>query len=326
MLASIIMIVIGFGLLVAGGEVLVRGAVQLAERLKVSTFVIGAVIIGFGSSTPELVTSIEAGLLGVPGIALGNIVGSNILNILVVIGIAAMIAPITVGADHVRLDTVIVCALTAAFVGLCALLQLTPAIGAALLVVLTAYLVYAIRREVGVDPAVATPTENQAAPLAAVAQAAPQPSASGADAWTIALVLAGLGTLIFGGHLVVSAAVSLAGELGISEAIIGLTIVALGTSLPEIVTAVVAAVRRRPDVALGNVLGSCVFNLLAIGGAVAIISPADVPPEIQRFDNVVMLAAALLLLAAVSFARQIGRLAGALFLGSYAAYLTAIWP
>lgn len=261
-----------------------------------------------------------------PGIALGNIVGSNILNVLVVIGIAALIAPIAIAADHIRLDTVIVCALTAAFVGLCAFLQLTPVIGALLLVALTAYLVYAVRREAGSEPDVAGVTGPGTSGPAADSQADALRAGTSALVWTVGLVCAGLVTLVLGSHLVVSAAVSMAGQIGVSEAIIGLTIVAFGTSLPEIVTAVVAAVRRHADVALGNVLGSCMFNLLAIGGAIAIISPADVPDEIQRFDNVVMLAATLLLLAAVSFARQIGRPVGALFLGSYAAYLAVIWP
>ena len=140
------------------------------------------------------------------------------------------------------------------------------------------------------------------------------------------LVVAGLALLVFGGHLVVASAVSLAQTIGVGESIIGLTIVAFGTSLPEIVTAVVAAYRRHADVALGNVLGSCVFNLLAIGGAIAIISPADMPPEIVRFDNLVMLAAALLLLLTISLSRQINRPLGVVFLGGYAIYLTAIWP
>ena len=322
MLTSILLIVIGFALLVAGGEVLVRGAVQLAERLRVSAFVIGAVIIGFGSSTPELVTSIEAGLIGAPGIALGNIVGSNIINILVVLGVAAVITPIALSAEHIRFDTIVVCALTAAFVTLCALLELSPFVGALLLIALAIYLVYAIRRET-----VSAREEGSEISSAGNSDDAdPAKTSNGSMAVIGSTVLLGLGILIAGGHLVVQSAVTLAQLVGVSESIIGLTIVAFGTSLPEIVTAVVAAYRRQADVALGNVLGSCVFNLLAIGGAIAIISPASMPADIVRFDNMVMLASTVLLLAAVSLLRQVGRPVGTLFLGSYFVYLSAIWP
>ncbi|MGI9478350.1 MAG: calcium/sodium antiporter [Hyphomicrobiaceae bacterium] len=323
MVSSTILILVGFGLLVAGGEVLVRGAVQLAERLRVSAFVIGAVIIGFGSSMPELVTSIEAGLLGAPGIALGNIVGSNIINILVVLGIAALIAPIVLTTSHVRTDTIIVCGLTVAFVALCALLELTPAIGAVLLIVLSIYLIYAVRRERHIEVDDGSPFPEPAGAHDA-ASAASRPERESLLVMG-GSVLAGLGLLVLGGHLVVGSAVSLAMQIGVSETVVGLTIVAFGTSLPEIVTAVVAALRRQADVALGNVLGSCVFNLLAIGGTIALISPTDVPVEIVRFDNFVMLAAAVLLLAAVYFSRQLNRPLGAVFLGGYAFYLTAIW-
>ncbi len=289
-------IAVGFLLLIFGGELLVRGAVGLAERLKVSAFVIGAVIIGFGSSTPELVTSIEAGLRGAPGIAIGNIVGSNIINILVVIGIAAVIAPIALSGKHVRLDTIIVCALSAFFVAICTVVDLSPTIGILFVVALAIYLTYAIHREMGAVVQAAGTIESDG-----------QSSSTTTDqpvALTVASIVGGLVLVVLGGHFVVDSAVSLAKVFGVSEAIIGLTVVAFGTSLPEIVTAVVAAFRRHADVALGNVLGSCVFNLLAIGGAIAIISPASVPAEIVRFDNLIMLAATILLLLAVSLSRH----------------------
>lgn len=325
MLIDGLLLVLGFCLLVAGGEVLVRGAVSLAERLRLSTFVIGAVVIGFGSSMPELVTSIEAGLLGAPGIALGNIVGSNIINILVVLGVAALISPIALTAKHVRTETMVVCVITAAFVALCAMLELTPVVGAISLAVLAVYLIYIVRRQTNATAWHADTQLTHEPPPQASNPSATEHTSNG-SLWIGCLVVAGLGLLVLGGHLVVASAVSLAQAIGVGEAVIGLTIVAFGTSLPEIVTAVVAAYRRHADVALGNVLGSCIFNLLAIGGAIAIISPAGMPPEIVRFDNFVMLAAALLLLLTISLAHQINRSLGALFLGGYAIYLTAVWP
>lgn len=315
-------IALGFILLVAGGEVLVRGAVELAQRLRVSAFVIGAVVIGFGSSMPELVTSLEAAFLGVPGIAIGNIVGSNIINILVVIGLASVVAPIAITGKHVRLDTIIVCALSAAFVAVCTVLQLTPTVGVLFLAVLAIYLTYSIRREM---QATALGPDGSAADSDR-AEIENGSSVQRTNWLTWASILGGFVLLVMGGHLVVDSAVSLAKTVGVSEAIIGLTVVAFGTSLPEIVTALIAAFRRHADVAIGNVLGSCVFNLLAIGGAIAILSPANVPAEIVRFDNLVMLAATGLLLAAVCLSRQIGRPLGAVFLTGYATYLVTIWP
>ena len=326
MLAEILLIAVGFALLVVGGEILVRGAVDLAERLKVSAFVIGAVIIGFGSSVPELVTSIKASLSGAPGIAIGNIVGSNIINILVVLGIAAVIAPIAITGRHVRFDTVVVCGLSFAFVTICAVFQLTPVVGAAFLVALAIYLTFSIHREMrSVAPAAQMEHDNSAIEHE---HSSAVPASPTTFAWMLVTgaMAFGFGSLVLGGHLVVGAAVSLAAQAGVSETIVGLTVVAFSTSLPEIVTAVVAAVRRQADVALGNVLGSCVFNLLAIGGAIAILSPASVPPEIVHFDNMIMVAAALILLMSVCLLRHIGRPLGVLFLGGYAAYLTAIWP
>ncbi len=323
MLLDVSIITVGFALLVAGAELLVRGAVGLAGRLKVSAFVIGAVVVGFGSSTPELVTSIEAGIRGAPGIAIGSIVGSNIINILVVIGIAAVIAPITLSSQNVRPDTVIVCALSTVFVAVCTVADLSPAIGVLFVVGLAIYLTYSIRREM--STAVQAPRAGEV-----IAQDIADQSSSAKSGQTTAIDVAaaagGLILVVLGGHFVVDAAVSLAKVFGASEAIIGLTVVACGTSLPEIVTAAVAALRRCADVALGNVLGSCIFNLLAVGGAIAIIAPASVPAEIIRFDNLVMLAATLLLLLAVSLSRHIGRPLGALFLGGYAVYLAVIWP
>lgn len=324
MLGDILLIAAGFLALVVGGEILVRGAVGLAERLKVSTFIIGAVIIGFGSSMPELVTSIEAGLIGAPGIAIGNIVGSNIINILVVLGIAAMIAPIALAGGHVRTDTIIVCAFSATFVALCTALELTPIIGAILLAALAVYLTYSIRREMNVASGSNAPSQEAASiegPSIGAPPPANQPLLLSAGA-----IAAGFGLLVLGGHFVVVSAISFAQFFGVSETIIGLTVVAFGTSLPEIATAVVAAMRRHADIALGNVLGSCIFNLLAIAGTLALITPVNVPQEIVRFDNLVMLAATVLLLAAVSALRQMGRPVGMLFLAGYAAYLTAIWP
>lgn len=328
MLGDALLIAAGFLALVVGGEILVRGATGLAERLKVSTFIIGAVIIGFGSSMPELVTSIEAGMIGAPGIAIGNIVGSNIINILVVLGIAAIIAPIALAGGHVRTDTVIVCALSAAFVALCTALELTPIIGAILLVALAVYLTYSVRREMNVATSLAADNQGGAPNDVStqIANQTPPARIGGSLLLSAGAVAAGFALLILGGHFVVTSAISFAKHFGVSETVIGLTVVAFGTSLPEIATAVVAAMRRHADIALGNVLGSCVFNLLAIAGVLALITPVDVPQEIVRFDNLVMLAATVLLLAAVSAFRQIGRPVGMLFLAGYAAYLTAIWP
>ncbi|BAU94046.1 sodium/calcium exchanger (plasmid) [Methylorubrum populi] len=321
----------GLALLVLGGEFLVRGAVQLAERMGVSPLLIGLTLVGFGTSTPELVTSVQAALIGSSGIAVGNIVGSNIANILLILGLAALISPIAVPSGALKRDGVLVVA-TAALLALVGwTLALERWVGALFVAGLVAYIVYAWRQErVGGDGHTAAFEKAEAfeAVHAGVHQAgasAPKAGLAGV-ALSLAFALGGLALVVLGGGYLVEGAIALAQRFGISETVIGLTIVAVGTSMPEFVTSVVAAIRRQSDVALGNVLGSNIYNILGIGGLTALIAPTAVPPEIARFDNLVMLAVSGLLLAFAWTGLRIGRREGAALVLGYGLYVWAIWP
>lgn len=302
----------GLVLLVAGGEALVRGAVALASRLGVSPLMIGLTVVGFGTSTPELVTSLQAAFAGSPGIAVGNVVGSNTANILLILGTAAILMPIAVSRHAFRRDgaVVVLAALACAAVVLAGTLS-RPA-GLALLAGLVVYLVSAYRAErraVTVDrdatsqDAAASPPSNVSLPVA------------------LALALGGIAMTVLGARFLVSSASALASGWGVSEAVIGLTVVAVGTSLPELVTAVVAAIKREGDMAFGNVVGSNIYNVLGILGTTALVRPIPVPPSIASFDIWVMLGATAALVAVAATGWRVTRAEGMGLVGAYVAYI-----
>ncbi len=326
MTVTILSLLGGLVLLALGGEFLVRGAVRLAERMGVSPLLIGLTLVGFGTSTPELGTSVQAALAGSPGIAVGNVVGSNIANILLILGAAALLSPIQVSSGALRRDGVVGLAAALAVVIIGFTLPLSRVVGVALLAGLVAYLILAWRTER------AGTTDHGAAMQKAEAFEGTHPGLHQAAAGTGALLLslgmalAGLVLVVFGGRLLVSGAVALARDLGIAETVIGLTIVAIGTSMPELVTSFVAAVRRQSDVALGNVLGSNIYNVLGILGVTALISPTVIPSEIASFDSLVMLATSLLLLVFAATGLRIGRREGGILMACYLVYVYWIWP
>ncbi len=316
----------GLALLIAGGELLVRGAVQVATRLGVSPLVIGLTLVGFGTSMPELVTSVQAALSGSPGIAYGNIVGSNIANILLNLGLAALLAPIAIASGALKRDSAAMLAVAVAFAVLAALGLIGRTAGACFLAALVSYIYLALRQEVGhkrsehgavYDKSVAAQTADPALIPAA---------STNAIALSLLIALLGLALVLAGGYLLVEGAVALARAIGISETVIGLTIVAVGTSMPELVTSIMAALRRQPDLAFGNIVGSNIYNVLGIGGATALIAPIEVPAQIVSFDNSVMIAGSLLLLVVAFTGRRITRWEGGLLLAGYFAYVAWIWP
>jgi cation:H+ antiporter len=317
----------GFVLLVAGGELLVRGAVQVAGRLGVSPLVIGLTLVGFGTSTPELVTSVQAALTGSPGIAYGNIVGSNIANLLLILGAAALVSPMLIDSGALKRDGVVMIAAVILFALLAATLTLDRLVGALFLLALVAYIYAAFRHE-------SRATANEHGAVFDKATAAQEldpgllPGGKPASGLLLPLLIAlgGLGIVVLGGSLLVSGAVGLARDLGISESIIGLTIVAVGTSLPELVTSLVAAYRKEADVAFGNIIGSSIYNILGIGGITALAVPGRVPAEIVSFDNLVMIAAAGVAVTMAYTGWRIGRREGALLLAGYAGYIAWLWP
>lgn len=298
-----ILLFAGLLLLLLGGEFLVRGAVAVAHRFVMPPLLIGLTVVGFGTSTPELLVSMQAALAGVPDIAIGNVVGSNIGNILLIVGVTALIWPITVAARSLRRDLAVMILAALALLPLFWLGQIGRFAGLALVLGLLAYLVWSY-----LDPQGDAPdSDAPAQPL-----------------WqSIGWLLTGLAALMLGARLLVDGAVTIAQALGLSEAFIGLTIVAIGTSLPELATSLMAALRKQSAIAIGNIVGSNIFNVLGILGATAIIAPIPVAGRFLTSDLPVMIGVSALL-AAVLLARSgIGRFGGVALLLGYVAYVWA---
>ncbi|AUM74540.1 calcium/sodium antiporter [Paracoccus jeotgali] len=303
MIVDILLILAGLALLVLGGEYLVRGAVALALRLGIAPVIVGLTVLAFGTSAPELIVSVAAAARGAPGIALGNVIGSNIANILLILGATALIAPVLGRDPELRRSWGYTMLASLLLIVLCFAGPLRWWHGAVLLTGLAATLFLQIRQSSQDD----TP--------------APEMQVGHAPGRRIALWLAvGLVTLPIGARLLVGGASDIASGLGISDAVIGLTLVAVGTSLPELAASVASALRGRADMAMGNVIGSNLFNILAIMGITAFFGPLAVPPEMLRFDLWVMLAVTLLLGPFLLRDIKIGRRAGSVLLAGYAGY------
>jgi len=303
LIVDILLILAGLALLVLGGEYLVRGAVALALRLGIAPVIVGLTVLAFGTSAPELIVSVAAAARGAPGIALGNVIGSNIANILLILGATALIAPVLGRDPELRRSWGYTVLASLLLIVLCFAGPLRWWHGAVLLTGLAATLFLQIRQSSQDD----TP--------------APEMQVGHAPGRRIALWLAvGLVTLPIGARLLVGGASDIASGLGISDAVIGLTLVAVGTSLPELAASVASALRGRADMAMGNVIGSNLFNILAIMGITAFFGPLAVPPEMLRFDLWVMLAVTLLLGPFLLRDIKIGRRAGSVLLAGYAGY------
>jgi cation:H+ antiporter len=288
-----------------GGEALVRGSVGIARRMAIPPLLIGLTVVGFGTSTPELLVSVEAAWRGVPDIALGNIVGSNIANILLIVGLSALVWPIRVIGATLRRDTAVMMAAALVLVPIFYLGQVGRLSGALLVLGLAGYLVWAYLR-----PGVAVIEE----------EGVPAPSSLPVSALWVA---GGLVALMLGARFLVDGAVAIARGYGISEAFIGLTIVAVGTSLPELATSLIAAVRRQSEIAIGNIVGSNIFNVLGILGVTALITPIPVASRFLSFDLPVLIAVSLVLTVLLVTRPVIGRAIGVAMLAGYAAYIWA---
>lgn len=317
MLIPLLLLLAGFVVLIIGGELLVRGAVRVAERAGMSELLIGLTIVGFGTSAPELVASVEAARAGSPGIAWGNIVGSNLANGLLILGAASLILPVVVPRGPLWRDGGLALVATVALWLVASTTGITVAIGSAFLVILLAYLGYAYRAE-QTQPTGASALHEKAESL----EVSDTHLHDEQPLWrSILILLFGIVMIVLGGRWLVEGAVDLARLVGMSEAVIGLTIIAIGTSLPELVTSVIAAYKGASAVALGNVLGSNIFNLLLIGGVTAVIAPGTIPGEITNFGLPVLIAASVLLLIFAATGRKITRWEGAILLVIYFALL-----
>lgn len=313
MISTLVLFIIGVVLLIVGADVLVRGASTLAIAVGISPLVVGLTVVAFGTSSPELAVLVQASVEGQSDIAIGNVVGSNICNILIVFGLTALIAPLVVSRQAVRIDVPIM--IGASFLLLLLVLDLVIGRfdGIILFGGIVAYTIWSIRQsqkqnnenngEKGVDGDEPTPEP---------------PSLKWAK--DVAFIVAGLVMLTVGARWLVDGAVTFATWLGVSELIIGLTVVAVGTSLPEIATSVIAGMRGEGDLVVGNVIGSNIFNILMVLGLTSIISPIDVSPQALHFDIPVMIAVALLSLPVLYTSYRVKRWEGGLFVMYYIAY------
>lgn len=301
MIEAILYSLAGLAGLAIGGELLVRGAVSIARRLGVSNLVTGLVIVGFATSMPEMVASVEAALAGSPGIAWGNIVGSNLANTLLILGATALVMPIALTGTG-RRDAVVALMATLMLWTLTALQWESRWIGAALLAAIVAYIYWRYNHphsDAGDDE------DEPAAQLRL-------PAAS-------LLFAIGLALLVGGGRFLVTGAIDLARLLGVSETVIGLTVVAIGTSLPELAASIAAALRGKPQLAIGNVVGSNIYNILLIGGATMSIAPFAIPADLLTYEFVLLALSALAFLVLVARGREITRFVGALLVVSFIA-------
>ena len=310
-----VMLIAGIAMLLFCGDLLVRGAVALAVKLDIPALVIGLTIVAFGTSAPELVVSLRAALSGAPGIAIGNVVGSNIANVFLVLGLPALICATNCDQPFIRRNMLYVLGASLLFISLCFYDPLTFWHGIVLFALMIAFLIESGRRAAKrSDPAAAI--GNEAIELIDGVQGLPVQGFG-----IMGCIVAGLIGLPLGAQMTVTSASGIAENFGVSEATIGLTIVALGTSLPELATTVSAALRKQAGLALGNVLGSNLFNILAIAGLTAMVTPVPVPDIIKQVDIWVMLGAALAITPFILRRGRITRVPGMAFVVIYIAYI-----
>lgn len=312
---TLILFIFGASLLIAGAELLVRGASRIAVSAGISPLVVGLTVVAFGTSAPELAVTLGASISGQADVALGNVVGSNIANVLLVLGLSAVVAPLVVSVQLVRLDVPLM-------IGASILVYLFAFDGGigrgeggvlfAVVVLYTAFLAWQSRRET-------LAAREVELPLAGIE---PGLAERPRWAWNVVLVAVGLGLLVVGARWLVQGAVAAAVAMGVSKLVIGLTVVALGTSLPELATSVLASLKGERDIAVGNLVGSNLFNLLAVLGLGATLSPEGIPVAAAAlgFDLPVMIAVAVACLPIFFTGYAIARWEGGLFLGYYAAY------
>ncbi|RED17913.1 calcium/sodium antiporter [Pontivivens insulae] len=306
----------GLVLLVIAGDILVRGAVALSLKLGIPALIISLTIVAFGTSAPELLIAIQAALDGVPGIAFGNVVGSNIANVLLVIGLPAFIAIIKTTECDTRRSFLQMLAATIVFIALCAMGPLHYWHGVVMLALLGYILLDAYRAAKAARHGDMEPEDE----LAELEDA--DPDMSGIK---IAIfIILGIAGLPLGADLLIDGARGIALAYGVSDAVIGLTLVAIGTSLPELATTIMATIRRQADVVLGNVIGSNLFNLLAIMGIASFFGPLPLPDGFLTFDLIVMLGTSLLLIPFVLHWTNVTRVWGVLFVGLYVAYVALL--
>ncbi len=303
----------GLVLLCLGGEMLVRGAVALARRLGVSSLLIGLTVVGFGTSAPEFLVCLEAALAGQPDIAVGDVIGSNIANVLLILGVAALIFPIRCDRAVVFRDGAAMLVSSAVLVALGMTGIILRWQGGVMIAALLGFIGYSYWSE--------KHRKSRSLHASEVEEFSDIPLSL---PLSVVFLAAGLAALVGGSKLLLEGAVSIALAAGVSEAVIGLTLVAVGTSLPELATGVIAALRRHTDVAIGNVLGSNIFNIMGMLGLTAVVTPLPIGAQMAAFDLWVMLAVAVVLIPFLMTGWRLDRIEASVFLAAYAAYVAVL--
>ncbi len=318
MTATILLFVAGLILLIFGAELLVRGASRLAAAFGVSPLVIGLTIVALGTASPEIAVSLQAAANGQGDLTLGNVLGSNIFNILFILGVTALAAPIVIAEQLIRKDAPIMLGVSLLVLALALDRLLGIPDSLILLIGVISYTVFAMRQSRAESKVVQKEYAQE--------YAEKEPHTAGNTMKNVLLIVGGLGLLVLGSRWLVDSAVAIASALGVSELVIGLTIVAVGTSLPEVATSIVAALKKENDIAVGNVVGSNIFNLLGVLGVGALVAPGGIPvaERILRQDFPVMIFVALVTLPVFYIDNRISRLEGGLLLVYYILYLSYI--
>jgi cation:H+ antiporter len=313
----VLLFIVGAAMLLGGAEALVRGASRLAVASGISPLVVGLTVVAFGTSAPELAVTVGAAAAGGSGVAIGNVVGSNIFNILLILGVSALIAPLVVAQQLVRLDVPLLIGVSIVVLAMSLDGRIGSLEGAALFAGVVAYTVFLIRKSRAESRGVREEYEGAFGGERARGSRWPV---------NLALVAGGLVLLVVGAQWLVDASVTIASSLGVSDLVIGLTIVAAGTSLPEVATSVIASLRGERDIAVGNVVGSCLFNLMVVLGLGSIVAPGGVPipPGAVTFDIPIMIGVSIAALPIFVTGFTIARWEGLLFLGYYVAYAVFI--
>lgn len=308
-----LLLIIGLVILIVAGEFLVKGAVGISVLLKLTPLVIGMTVVSFGTSMPELLVSVNSAMAGSPGIAIGNVVGSNIANIAFILGLSVILLPIVAEKQTKKIDYPMMLLATGAFI----LVSLDEIIerweGLLLMLILIVYIYKMIT----------TSRKNEKIRIENTSDG--ESSEKKAPVWkSVTFLLLGLVGLYFGAEWFVDGAVQIAQNFGLSDAVIGVTVVAIGTSMPELIASVIAAYRKQGDLSIGNIIGSNIFNIFAVIGITAMVKPIGVESGVVYFDYMWMAFIALLLLPMIYFSKSIGRVAGIVLILSYFSYLTII--
>lgn len=305
---------LGFGLLIFGGDTLVSGSVKVAKRLGVSPLLIGLTLVGFGTSTPEMVTSLIAAFKESADIAVGNVVGSNTANILLVLGVSALISPVKVDIQSFKRDGLFLTLSTLAIILASFIGQINFLFGGVLVLSLIGYVVYSYISD----------RKNQKALQETETQEEPSGAMTDTIWFSLGQTFLGIALTVLGARFLVNSAIQLAQAWGVSQAVIGLTIVAVGTSLPELITSVMSSIKGHNDVAFGNVVGSNIYNALFILGVTALFIPINLSEGMDK-DIWIMTAVTLALIGVALLFKKFSRLVGFLFLLAYAVYTWALF-